>query len=141
MQHLVQALQVRPGGKLGGLADVPVTVMQHAVGPAGRDSGGELLHGWGAEPRDAVRGIKALLVDEVAIGKVDAVLETAACRGDVSPRRRAGFFLDSKGAAESPTLHAVVDQRNAKLILNVVLGGDAFGYDLYRRSNCWWEEC
>ena len=35
----------------------------------------------------------------------------------------------------------VDDQRDAKLVLNVVLGGDGFGYDLYRRRVPGGREC
>jgi hypothetical protein len=50
----------------------------------------------------------------------------------------AGIGVEGGGAEEvhrlpGATLGALDDQRNAKLILNVVLGGDALGYDLYRR--------
>ncbi|MGH8974130.1 MAG: hypothetical protein ACRD0C_13125 [Acidimicrobiia bacterium] len=50
----------------------------------------------------------------------------------------AGEVLEGGGAEEvhlgpGAALDAVDDQRYAKLVLNVVLGGDGFGYDLYRR--------
>ena len=54
--------------------------------------------------------------------------------------------LEGGGAEEvdlgpGAALDSVDDQRNAKLILNVVLGEDGLGYDLYRRRSPGEREC
>jgi hypothetical protein len=85
---------------------------------------------WGA----AVLGEDAAVVDLGEASDVPGVggVPGAALAGV------AGEAFQGGGAQQvylgpGPTLDAVDDQRNAKLVLNVVLGGDALGYDLYRR--------
>jgi hypothetical protein len=44
-----------------------------------------------------------------------------------------GAVGEEDGPVDGDAFGFVDDQRNAKLVLSVVLGGDGSGYDLYRR--------
>src|SRR5581483_12407169 len=65
--------QLCAGGPLGELAGqfyVRVSVVEHVLGPAGGDAGGEFLDGRGGDPRDAVGHVQVVGVDDVAGGDV-----------------------------------------------------------------------
>jgi len=108
--------------------------------PAGRVVDGE------AGVRDASQGVEHFLVGGALVGEDAAVVDVGEA-GDVpgvggvagaALARVAGEAFEGGGAEEvdlgpGAALDAVDDQRNAKLVLSVVLGGDGSGYDLYRR--------
>jgi hypothetical protein len=63
----------------------------------------------------------------------DVVVVAAAGHADVEVFAGGGAVGEEDGPVDGDAFGFVDDQRNAKLILNVVLGGDGAGYDLYRR--------
>jgi hypothetical protein len=95
---------------------------------------------------DASEGVEDFLLGAALVGEDAAVVDLGEA-GDVpgvggvagaALTGVTGEAFQGGGAEEvhlgpGAALDAVDDQRNAKLVLNVVLGGDALGYDLYRR--------
>jgi hypothetical protein len=72
---------------------------------------------------------------------VDVVACGSPRQAGVAPLVGNGVVGEEEGLSQGGALGFVDDQRNAKLVLNVVLGGDGSGYDLYRRRVPGGREC
>lgn len=82
----------------------------------------------------ALVGEDAAVVDVGEAGDVPGVGGVAASAlGGVAGEAFQGGGPQEMDLGPGGALDAVDDQRNAKLVLNVVVGGDGSGYDLYRR--------
>jgi hypothetical protein len=65
----------------------------------------------------------------------------AAALGGVPGEAFEGSGAEEVDLRPGAALYPFDGQRNAKLVLNVVLGGDGLGYDLYRRRTPGQGEC
>jgi hypothetical protein len=127
------------GSPLGFEAGV-VEGSSHPCGSAVVVFDGEGFGGGGA----GVDGPARPVVDRPVAGEVfdglldavgddmDGVALAPSAHGDVAELPSAAVF-EAVSDVDRRSLGAMHDQRNAKLVLNVVVGGDGSGYDLYRR--------